>query len=69
MAMNAQHKRVNKNRVSITYDVEVNGESENRNCRLLSGWSVIFPGINRRIKNVRRKTGNLPALIMTILMM
>ncbi|EKJ0151491.1 type VI secretion system contractile sheath small subunit, partial [Salmonella enterica subsp. enterica serovar Bareilly] len=44
MAMNAQHKRVNKNRVSITYDVEVNGESENRELPFVVGVVGDFSG-------------------------
>lgn len=44
MTMNAQHKRVNKNRVSITYDVEVNGESENRELPFVVGVVGDFSG-------------------------
>lgn len=44
MAINAQHKRVNKNRVSITYDVETNGESENRELPFVVGVVGDFSG-------------------------
>ena len=30
MALNSQHKRISKNRVSITYDVETNGATETK---------------------------------------
>ena len=36
MALNSQHKRVSKNRVSITYDVETNGAVETK--ELLLWW-------------------------------
>ena len=37
MALNSQHKRVSKNRVSITYDVETNGAVETRELPLVVG--------------------------------
>lgn len=37
MALNSQHKRVNKNRVSITYDVETNGAVETNELPFVVG--------------------------------
>ncbi|MBN3562154.1 type VI secretion system contractile sheath small subunit [Aliamphritea spongicola] len=37
MALNSQHKRVSKNRVSITYDVETNGAVETKELPLVVG--------------------------------
>ncbi|MFC3152720.1 type VI secretion system contractile sheath small subunit [Litoribrevibacter euphylliae] len=37
MALNAQHKRVSKNRVSITYDVETNGAVETKELPFVVG--------------------------------
>lgn len=37
MALNSQHKRVNKNRVSITYDVETNGAVETKELPFVVG--------------------------------
>lgn len=37
MALNSQHKRVSKNRVSITYDVETNGASETKELPFVVG--------------------------------
>lgn len=37
MAQNAQHKRVRKNRVSITYDVETNGATETKELPFVMG--------------------------------
>jgi type VI secretion system protein ImpB len=37
MALHAQHKRVRKNRVSITYDVETNGASEKKELPFVIG--------------------------------
>lgn len=37
MALNSQHKRVNKNRVSITYDVETNGALETKELPFVVG--------------------------------
>ncbi|WP_191601249.1 type VI secretion system contractile sheath small subunit [Marinomonas algicola] len=37
MALNSQHKRVSKNRVSITYDVETNGALENKELPFVVG--------------------------------
>ncbi|USD66342.1 type VI secretion system contractile sheath small subunit [Vibrio sp. SCSIO 43136] len=37
MALNSQHKRVSKNRVSITYDVELNGAVENKELPFVVG--------------------------------
>jgi len=37
MALNAQHKRISKNRVSITYDVETNGAMETKELPFVMG--------------------------------
>lgn len=37
MALNSQHKRVSKNRVSITYDVETNGAVETKELPFVVG--------------------------------
>ncbi|RLV61239.1 type VI secretion system contractile sheath small subunit [Parashewanella curva] len=44
MALNAQHKRVSKNRVSITYDVETNGAVETKELPFVVGVIGDFSG-------------------------
>lgn len=44
MTMNAQHKRVSKNRVSITYDVETNGTVETKELPFVVGVLGSFSG-------------------------
>lgn len=44
MAVNSQHKRVNKNRVSITYDVETNGAVETKELPFVVGIIGDFSG-------------------------
>lgn len=44
MALNTQHKRVSKNRVSITYDVETNGAIEKRELPFVVGVIGEFCG-------------------------
>ena len=44
MAVNTQHKRVSKNRVSITYDVETNGAVEQRELPFVVGVIGEFSG-------------------------
>ncbi|CAA0084166.1 Uncharacterised protein [BD1-7 clade bacterium] len=44
MALNAQHKRISKNRVSITYDVETNGAMETRELPFVVGVVGQFSG-------------------------
>ena len=44
MALNTQHKRVSKNRVSITYDVETNGAIEKRELPFVVGVIGEFSG-------------------------
>ena len=44
MALNSQHKRVSKNRVSITYDVETNGASEKKELPFVSAVLGNFSG-------------------------
>lgn len=44
MAMNTQHKRISKNRVSITYDVETNGATETKELPFVVGVMGSFTG-------------------------
>lgn len=44
MALNSQHKRVSKNRVSITYDVETNGAEETKELPFVVGVIGDFSG-------------------------
>jgi type VI secretion system protein ImpB len=44
MALNSQHKRVSKNRVSITYDVEKNGAVETKELPFVVGVIGDFSG-------------------------
>jgi type VI secretion system protein ImpB len=44
MAMNAQHKIISKNRVSITYDVETNGATETKELPFVVGVMGSFTG-------------------------
>ena len=44
MALNSQHKRVSKNRVSITYDVENNGAVETKELPFVVGVIGDFSG-------------------------
>ena len=44
MALNSQHKRVSKNRVSITYDVETNGAVETKELPFVSAVMGNFSG-------------------------
>ncbi|WBA83883.1 type VI secretion system contractile sheath small subunit [Endozoicomonas sp. GU-1] len=44
MALNTQHKRISKNRVSITYDVETNGALEKRELPFVVGVIGEFSG-------------------------
>jgi len=44
MALNSQHKRVSKNRVSITYDVETNGAVETKELPFVVGVVGDFSG-------------------------
>ena len=44
MVLNTQHKRVSKNRVSITYDVETNGALEKRELPFVVGVIGEFSG-------------------------
>ena len=44
MVLNTQHKRVSKNRVSITYDVETNGAVEKRELPFVVGVIGEFSG-------------------------
>ena len=52
MALNSQHKRVSKNRVSITYDVETNGASEKKELPLVSAVLGNFSGDKEDPKEV-----------------
>ncbi|CAH8188735.1 type VI secretion system contractile sheath small subunit [Vibrio aestuarianus] len=44
MALNSQHKRISKNRVSITYDVETNGAVETKELPFVVGVIGDFSG-------------------------
>ena len=44
MALNAQHKRVSKNRVSITYDVETNGAVQTKELPFVIGMIGGYSG-------------------------
>ena len=44
MSLNTQHKRISKNRVSITYDVETNGALEKRELPFVTGVIGEFSG-------------------------
>lgn len=44
MALNAQHKRVSKNRVSITYDVETNGAVQTKELPFVVGMIGGYSG-------------------------
>lgn len=44
MALNSQHKRISKNRVSITYDVETNGAVETKELPFVVGVVGAFSG-------------------------
>ena len=44
MALNSQHKRISKNRVSLTYDVETNGTTETRELPFVVGVVGDFAG-------------------------
>ena len=44
MALNAQHKRVSKNRVSITYDVETNGAMQTKELPFVVGMIGGYSG-------------------------
>ncbi|MEH6470518.1 MAG: type VI secretion system contractile sheath small subunit [Halopseudomonas sp.] len=46
MALNSQHKRVSKNRVSITYDVETNGAVETKELPFVVGVMGDFSAHN-----------------------
>ncbi len=50
MALNSQHKRVSKNRVSITYDVETNGAVETKELPFVVGVIGDFSVPQTRIR-------------------
>ena len=52
MALNSQHKRVSKNRVSITYDVETNGAVETKELPFVVGVIGDFSGHKPESKKV-----------------
>ena len=52
MALNSQHKRVSKNRVSITYDVETNGATETKELPFVSAVLGNFSGDKEDPKDV-----------------
>ena len=61
MALNSQHKRVSKNRVSITYDVETNGAVETKELPfvvdVISGFSGHKPESEKVDLEEREFTG------------
>lgn len=52
MTQNAQHKRISKNRVSITYDVETNGATETKELPFVVGVLGSFSGDKPEDKKV-----------------
>jgi type VI secretion system protein ImpB len=59
MAQNAQHKRVRKNRVSITYDVETGGATETKELPFVMGVIGDYAGdkVNKDEANQREFIG------------
>ncbi|OUR70352.1 type VI secretion system-associated protein [Marinomonas sp. 42_23_T18] len=56
MALNSQHKRVSKNRVSITYDVETNGAVENKELPFVIGVIGDFSAHNDNREDLEDRT-------------
>lgn len=56
MALNSQHKRVSKNRVSITYDVETNGAVETKELPFVVGVVGDYSGHNQDKEDVEDRT-------------
>ncbi|CAH1521390.1 putative Type VI secretion system sheath protein TssB1 [Vibrio owensii] len=56
MALNSQHKRVSKNRVSITYDVETNGAVETKELPFVVGVVGDYSGQKQDKEDVEDRT-------------
>ncbi|MFA0499040.1 type VI secretion system contractile sheath small subunit, partial [Vibrio sp. 10N.222.46.A1] len=56
MALNSQHKRVSKNRVSITYDVETNGAVETKELPFVVGVIGDYSGHKQDKEEVEDRT-------------
>lgn len=56
MALNSQHKRVSKNRVSITYDVETNGAVETKELPFVVGVVGDYSGHKQDKEDVEDRT-------------
>ncbi|MGF1755682.1 type VI secretion system contractile sheath small subunit [Vibrio makurazakiensis] len=56
MALNSQHKRVSKNRVSITYDVETNGAVETKELPFVVGVIGDYSGHRQDKEEVEDRT-------------
>ena len=56
MALNSQHKRVSKNRVSITYDVETNGAVETKELPFVVGVIGDYSGHKQDKEDVEERT-------------
>lgn len=56
MALNSQHKRVSKNRVSITYDVETNGAVETKELPFVVGVIGDFSAHNEDREDLEDRT-------------
>ncbi|MGF1747902.1 MULTISPECIES: type VI secretion system contractile sheath small subunit [Vibrio] len=56
MALNSQHKRVSKNRVSITYDVETNGAVETKELPFVVGVIGDYSGHKADKEDVEDRT-------------
>lgn len=56
MALNSQHKRVSKNRVSVTYDVETNGAVETKELPFVVGVIGDYSGHRQDKQKVDERT-------------
>jgi type VI secretion system protein ImpB len=56
VALNSQHKRVSKNRVSITYDVETNGAVETKELPFVVGVIGDYSGHKQYKEDVEERT-------------
>ena len=56
MALNSQHKRVSKNRVSVTYDVETNGAVETKELPFVVGVIGDYSGHRQDKQEVDERT-------------
>ena len=56
MPLNSQHKRVSKNRVSITYDVETNGALETKELPFVVGVIGDYSGHRQNKESVEQRS-------------